>query len=251
MKTSISGQTLIKAFESCLKRLPDGRYTTYYCPAHVLTIGWGSTRDDAPDMREGDVWSRQKCDDVFAASLGKYEAAVDALSAKRVAAKKPALTQNQYDALVSLVYNCGPGAVKASGGVGSAVIEGRDSDVPGEIAHWNKAAGRVLAGLVRRRKAEGELWRGDFASASKTADTIIAGSMPQAVSNVQTPIATVQEKPKSAAAVAGGVVTTAVVAAAPAASHHPVLWLVGAIAVVAVGFGIFEIVKHHLSAPKE
>lgn len=62
---------------------------------------------------------------------------------------------------------------------------------------------------------------------------------------------TLAEKPKSTAAVAGGAVATAIVAAAPAASHHPVLWLLAAIAVVAAGFGIFEIVKHHLSAPKE
>jgi lysozyme len=167
MKTSSTGIALIQAFESCLKPTGDGRFRTYRCPAGVVTIGWGTTAADAPSLAEGEIWTRDKCDEVFIASLTKYEAMVDRAAASRA---KP-LAQHQFDALVSLVYNCGPKAL--AGSVGAALREGRDADVPALMARWNKAGGKVLAGLARRRKAEGELWAGDRAAASRTAQTIL------------------------------------------------------------------------------
>lgn len=176
MQTGMTGQALIRAFESCLKPIGTWQYTTYYCPAKVLTIGWGTTRSDVPDLKPGDIWSRQRCDEVFAASLGKYERAVQGYATRRVQAGHAALTQHQFDALVSLVYNSGPGAL--DGNVGRAVVEGRDKDLPEYLSRWNKATvnGKktVLAGLVRRRKAEGELWRGDLRAAERTAGTVLA-----------------------------------------------------------------------------
>jgi lysozyme len=167
MKTSSSGIALIQAFESCLKPTGDGRFRTYRCPAGVVTIGLGTTAADVPSLAEGEIWTRDKCDEVFITSLTKYEAMVDRAARTRA---KP-LLQHQFDALVSLVYNCGPKAL--AGSVGAAVREGRDADVPALMARWNKGGGKVLAGLVRRRKAEGELWAGDRAAASKTAQTIL------------------------------------------------------------------------------
>ena len=171
MKTSSTGIALIQAFESCLKPNGDGRFRTYRCPAGVVTIGWGTTAADVANLTEGEVWSRDKCDDVFIASLAKYEAMVDRAAATRV---KP-LLQHQFDALVSLVYNCGPKAL--AGNVGKAVREGRDAEVPALMARWNKAGGKVLAGLVRRRKAEGELWAGDTQAAARTAQTVFPGTV--------------------------------------------------------------------------
>ena len=173
MQTSANGVALIQAFESCLQPIGDGRFRTYRCPANVVTIGWGTTASDVPDLRDGDVWTQAKCDQVFAASLGKYEDAVNRLAARRAAS----LDQNEFDALVSFAYNCGTGALNSS--VGRAVMEGRDADVPDCLDKWCRAAGRVLPGLVRRRKAEGQLYAGDYAAASKTAQTILRGSMAQ------------------------------------------------------------------------
>jgi GH24 family phage-related lysozyme (muramidase) len=78
----------------------------------------------------------------------EYEPAVDALDLP--------LTQNQYDALVSFVYNLGPGAVGADTGVGRALRERRWKDAANELLRWDKAGSppRPLPGLTRRRKAE-------------------------------------------------------------------------------------------------
>lgn len=170
MKISATGQTLIKAFESCLKPLGDGRFTTYRCPADVVTIGWGTTRADVPSLREGEVWTQARCDDVFAASLGKYEAIVERHRGST------ALTTYQNDALGSWAYNVGE---RADSQVWVAVKAADHASVPKYLARWNKAAGKVLAGLERRRKAEGQLYVGDVIGASKTAQTILPGTMPQ------------------------------------------------------------------------
>lgn len=208
MRTGPGGVALIQAFESCLRPAGSGQFRTYVCPAGVLTIGWGTTRHDVPELKPGDVWSRQRCDEVFAASLPKYEAPVRELAARRVRAGHAALTQHQFDALVSGVYNAGPGLL--AGNVGRAVAEGRDREVPDYLARWNKGGGRVLAGLVRRRKAEGELWRGDAKAAERTAGTIIPGTMPQAR---ETPSPTAAElarrTPAATAGVAAGAGTAA------------------------------------------
>jgi len=175
MKTSANGKKLIQAFESCLKRLPDGRYTTYRCPANVTTIGWGTTAADVPGLKDGEIWSKTRCDDVFAASLAKYEAAV-----AKVAGEFQ-LSQERFDALVSLTYNCGPGAV--NGSIATALREGRLDDIPALIKRWNKARGRVLKGLVRRRDAEALMFAGDVDGAFRVADIAkeAAAPMPQQI----------------------------------------------------------------------
>jgi lysozyme len=205
MKTSATGIALIQAFESCLKPTGDGHVRTYHCPAGVVTIGWGTTAADVPDLKDGDVWTKEKCDTVFAASLPKYEAIVD----RSLTGRTQPITQPQFDALVSLAYNCGPRAF--AGSVGAALREGRDRDVPACLARWNKADGRVAAGLVRRRKAEGQLFAGDLAAASKTAETILPGSIGR---SREVPVPTTAElaraTPKTTAtivAAAGGTAT--------------------------------------------
>lgn len=196
MQTSVNGIRLIQAFENCLQKVGSDEYRTYHCPANVLTIGWGTTRSDYPGLKEGEVWSKAKCDQVFTDSLGRYEAAV---------VKLGSLEQCQFDALVSFVYNCGVGAL--DGAVGKAIREGRMGDVPACLARWNKVNGKPMSGLTRRRKAEGELWQGKVATAFATAQAIAPQSMPQAVS---TPVPTVLD----AVSHARGQVGTAVAAAA-------------------------------------
>lgn len=203
MKTSQNGKALIQAFESCLKRLPDGRYTTYRCPANVTTIGWGTTASDVPGLKDGEIWTKTRCDDVFAASLAKYEKAVTS------AADGASLSQNQFDALVSIAYNCGPGVF--GGSIGSALRSRNLSSVPALMARWNKAGGKVLKGLVRRREAEGLMFAGDIDGAFRVAgiSKINRDPMPQAVDKASPGASDVSKK---AAAPAAGL--SALVAAA-------------------------------------
>lgn len=205
MHTSPIGQQITKAFESCLKPVPAG-YTTYFCPAGVLTIGWGTTNDDVK-FAKGDVWSRERCDQVFADSLArKYEPAIN----KRF----PGIvfTQHEYDALVGITYNCGPGCL--DGNIGAAIRAGDFASVPKYMARWNKGGGKVLAGLVRRRKAEGQLWSGDITGALATAQTTMPGTIAR---TRETPKPTtrelVRETPKlSGALAADGTATGSTVA---------------------------------------
>ena len=70
-----------------------------------------------------------------------------------------ALSQNQFDALVSWVYNLGPANLKASTML-KVLNSGDFEGVPAQIKRWNKAGGNVLEGLVRRREAEALLFQG-------------------------------------------------------------------------------------------
>lgn len=170
--TNPSGLALIKAFESCLKPVRPGVYTTYRCPANVVTIGWGTTRDDVPTLREGDTWTRQRCDEVFADSLTrKYEPHVTAYL------RDAAVNDNQFSTLVSWAYNTGG---PASSAVWAAVRSGDHKRVPVLLGRWNKGGGKVLRGLVRRRQAEGLLYAGNVSAALEVAGTAVPGEMPQA-----------------------------------------------------------------------
>jgi lysozyme len=106
LTTSSKGQALVESFESCLKRVAGG-FTTYYCPANVLTIGWGHTNANGRKIREGDIWTQGECDAALREDLADSERAVR----RRV---KVELTQSQFDALVSFTFNCGEGALARS-----------------------------------------------------------------------------------------------------------------------------------------
>jgi lysozyme len=146
---SSAGANLIKHFESCMKNCGPDRYTTYRCPAGVVTIGWGTT--DKRKFNAGDVWTRAQCDAAFLEDMRIYESDV-----KRLVKVK--LTQWQYDALVSFCYNCGSGNLAKS----TLLRKVNAQDFEGaalEFQKWNKGNGKVLAGLVRRRASESLLFQ--------------------------------------------------------------------------------------------
>lgn len=146
MKISQAGLDLITSFEGYHRALPDGSCTTYYCPAGVLTIGYGCTEG----IKAGEVWTKQQAQERFRAELVKHEAAVDRMATVD-------LNQNQFDALVSFSYNCGIGALQKS----TLLKKLNAGDVAGAaraFASWNKGGGKVLPGLVRRRAAESALF---------------------------------------------------------------------------------------------
>lgn len=150
-----AGIALIKRFEGCARLRTDGLVEAYPDPgtgAEPWTIGWGATgRDDVHGGRIGPatVWSQAQCDARLERDLLRYAADVArALGDART-------SQRQFDALVSFHYN--------TGAIGRATLtrrhrEGDYTGAQAEFARWNKAGGRVLKGLVRRRAAEAQLY---------------------------------------------------------------------------------------------
>lgn len=152
MKIGPDGLAIVKAFESCMKKVPGkpGFFSAYYDPVNVLTIGWGHTNHHLPKFDAATVWSQAQCDAALAGDMRVFEAHVNAM------AKVP-LAQHEFDALVSWSFNTG-GPSHAS--VWRALNSGNKAAVPDCLALWNKAGGKVLNGLTRRRKAEGLLFQG-------------------------------------------------------------------------------------------
>jgi len=153
MEPSDACVKLIQQFEGCAKRGPDGSFAAYPDPGtggDPWTIGWGST---GPDIKEGTVWTQKQCDDRFGEHLSQFAAKVGKLLGTAPT------TQNQFDAMVGFAYNVGVGNLSAS----TLLKKHKAGDYQGaaaEFAKWNKAAGRVLPGLTRRRAAEARLYSG-------------------------------------------------------------------------------------------
>ena len=139
MKTSGEGIALIKKFEGC-------ELNAYQCSADVWTIGYGHTRG----VSEGDTCTKDDAEKILIDDLVEFEGYVNDLVDTE-------LTQNQFDALVAWTFNLGPTNLKSSTLL-TRLNSGDLDDVPHQIKRWNKAGGKVLDGLVRRREAEALLW---------------------------------------------------------------------------------------------
>lgn len=138
-----AGLDLIKQFEGC-------RLQTYLDVAGIPTIGWGHT---GSDVRAGMKITQAEADRLLDKDLDRFEAAVDRLT-------RGIASDNQFAAMVSLAFNVGAG----DGGLKTSTLlrlhnEGNYAAAAGQFARWNKAGGKVLKGLVRRRRAEAELYR--------------------------------------------------------------------------------------------
>lgn len=137
MKTSDAGIDLIKTFEGL-------RLDAYPDPAtggDPWTIGYGHT---GPDTHKGLTIDEAQAEALLRKDLARFEACIDACV-------HADLTQGQFDALVSLAYNIGCWNVRASTLVKLLNAGQADAD---QFLRWNKAAGKVMAGLTRRREAE-------------------------------------------------------------------------------------------------
>lgn len=134
MKITQEGIELIKSFEGC-------RLIAYKCPAGVWTIGYGHT----DGVREGMVISNAQAELMLRIDLEKFEQYV------KDNVHIP-LNENQFSALVSFCYNCGVGNLRK-------LVKVRNAEQIAEaLLLYTKANGKTLAGLVRRRKAERELF---------------------------------------------------------------------------------------------
>lgn len=147
------GRELMIEHEGYAKKLPDGGVKAYPDPGSggdPWTIGFGST---GPDIGPGTVWTRQQAEERFAADLIKFTTRVLALIGNAPT------TQGQLDAMVSLAYNVGLGNFKESTLL-RLHKEGDYAGAKGQFERWNKASGKILPGLVRRRAAEAVLYGG-------------------------------------------------------------------------------------------
>lgn len=142
---SKAGLNFIKSFEGL-------RLRAYYDAVHVLTIGYGHTNMDgvAPHVTVGLTITTEQAEEILARSLAvHYEAAV-----KRIVTVP--LAQTQFDALVSFCYNCGEANLRR---LVRELNAGDYDSVPKIIIRYNRAGGKVLAGLTRRRLGEAAMWK--------------------------------------------------------------------------------------------
>jgi lysozyme len=147
---SEAGIALIKRFEGCARRRPDGMVEAYPDPGTggaPWTIGWGAT---GPDVGPGTLWSQAACDARLVHDLGRHAAEV------AEAIGDAPTSQGQFDALVSFHFNTGA-IFRAT--LTRRHVAGDHAAAAAEFARWNRAGGRVLRGLTRRRAAEAALYR--------------------------------------------------------------------------------------------
>jgi len=141
MKTSSTGIELIKKYEGCkllAYKLPGEKYHT---------IGYGH---NGQDVEAGQVITHERAEELLKHDLARFEKAVDKTGLD--------LTQKSFDALVSFAYNCGAGNL-------SRLCKNRTQwEIAAKMLTYNRANGKVLSGLTRRRKDEAGLFRSGIKS---------------------------------------------------------------------------------------
>lgn len=130
---------LIKQFEGC-------KLKAYKCPAGIWTIGYGRTTD----VHEGDTCTQEQADTWLTEEANEFAEQIEKMV-------KVPLTQNELDALTSFAYNVGIGNFSRSTML-KRINEANFEEAAPEFLKWNKAAGKVLPGLVKRRQAEMDLF---------------------------------------------------------------------------------------------
>ena len=144
MQTSPDGIALIKKFEGC-------RLTAYQDSVGVWTIGYGWTNHvDGKPIRAGMTIKQETAERLLKTGLVSYESDVSRLVKVR-------LKQGEFDALVSFTYNLGARSLSTSTLL-RKLNAGDYAGAADEFLRWNKAGGKVLNGLTRRREAERALF---------------------------------------------------------------------------------------------
>ncbi|WP_264309302.1 lysozyme [Pseudomonas putida] len=139
MRTSQRGLSLIKSFEGL-------RLQAYQDSVGVWTIGYGATRSMQPGMKV----SMEQAERMLLNDVQRFEPEVERLITSP-------LSQNQWDAMISFTYNLGAANLESST-LRRLINAGNYVAAADQFPRWNKAGGKVLAGLVRRRAAERDLF---------------------------------------------------------------------------------------------
>lgn len=141
MHISEKGLALIRQAEGL-------RLSAYKCPAGIATIGYGHTAG----VKMGQSIDKAEAERLLRGDVASFELSV-------LGIVSVPLSQGQFDALVSFAYNLGASALK-----GSTLLRllnaGLYADAANQFGRWNKAGGKVLAGLTARRAAERALFDG-------------------------------------------------------------------------------------------
>lgn len=133
---------LIKKFEGFEEH-------AYLCSAGIPTIGYGSTMwSTGVKVKLGETITLKEAE-----SLLYWE-----MSNKSKAIGKINCNQNQFDAIISLIYNIGIGAFKDSVLYRKMRLNPNDPSIAYEFSRWNKVKGKPNKGLTNRRKIEADLY---------------------------------------------------------------------------------------------
>lgn len=149
----LATKELLIPFEGYHKKLPNGDCMAYPDPAtggKPYTIGWGCTYDEfGTAVQPGDIWTLEKAIRVKEAVTKQF--------ARQVLTLSPTLLQEpprRLAAVISFCYNCGVRNYRIS--TFKKRVDSKDwVGAYEEILRWNKANGKVMKGLTRRRQAEG------------------------------------------------------------------------------------------------
>jgi lysozyme len=204
-RINAAGLELVKSFEGL-------RLQAYRDAVGIWTIGYGHT----PGVKAGQTITEAQASQFLVADLADAESAVERFVTVP-------LNDNQFAALVSLTFNIGTEAFRRST-LRKKLNAGDYAAVPAQLALWIKGAGKTLPGLVRRRKAEADLWNAPIISmpakpspaavdAKKTAGV---PELPKTAATAPTPV----PAGKTKAAAAG--VLVLIVTALAAGWHHVV-----------------------------
>ena len=145
MKTNQKGIDLMHEFEGC-------KLTAYLCPANIWTIGWGNTRfEDGTPVKQGDSITQERANSLFLNIVKVFETGVRKLVVSKI-------NENQFSALVCFAYNVGLGNLKTSTLLRFVNENPNNPEIKNQFLRWNKAKGKELSGLTRRRLAESNLY---------------------------------------------------------------------------------------------
>ncbi|MCR4330059.1 MAG: lysozyme [Candidatus Roizmanbacteria bacterium] len=139
MKTSAVGIELIKKYEGL-------KLQAYVCPGGVLTVGYGHTKN----VKENMILTPQDAEELLIKDLEYFEE-------KLIDVVKVKINQNQFDALISLIYNIGEGAFNESSLL-KFINDNKFDLAARQFPRWIYSNGKILTGLVNRRKAEREIF---------------------------------------------------------------------------------------------
>jgi len=117
-----------------------------------ITIGYGTTiYPDGKKVKLGDIITEEYAKSMLLHDLNTFSVKVSSLV-------KSNINQNQFDALVSFSYNVGVGNLKKSTLLKKVNISPNDKTISAEFMRWNRGGGKILKGLIKRRRKESELY---------------------------------------------------------------------------------------------
>lgn len=145
MQLNDKGKDLIKFYEGC-------KLVAYKCSAAKDTIGYGNTfYENGTSVKPGDKISQERANELFEIIAKEFADKVTPLI-------KSAVTPNQFAAITSFAYNAGIGNLKTSTLLKKVNANPNDPTIDLEFKKWDKAGGKVLAGLTKRRASESKLY---------------------------------------------------------------------------------------------